>query len=120
MPGGGDTVAMTSVVDGQCHRVTHDALALGIAEGHGVYEAMCGRRLMPAAMICADGPSCPRCGLVTHARRILPDLVLDPSVHRRRHRRPGWLRRTLTRRRTVASPAAPIQAGPRSTTGTCH
>lgn len=106
MPGAPDTVTMTSIADGQCHRITCDAVAVGISQRRGVYRAVCGARVIPIPMICMDGPSCIPCEMVIHAHRVLAGAMLNSPVHRCRHRRPGWLRQILPARRR-AHPRTP-------------
>jgi len=96
-------VRMTTIADGQCHRVTGDAVAVGITARSGIYQAVCRRRVRPTAMICADGPSCQWCELAMRARRILLNGVRESSVRRRRHRRPGWLYGILAPRRRASA-----------------
>ncbi|MGH3564509.1 MAG: hypothetical protein ACRDRH_00460 [Pseudonocardia sp.] len=81
---------MTSRLDGRYHRIADDAASAGYAAGDGAFEALCGHRVRPTAMVSPDGPDCPACVAFQPARdrprERRPDLP-------HRHRRPGLLRR---------------------------
>lgn len=56
------TVPMLSVVDGLSHEVQDDRPMLGPAGG--VYIAVCGLRILPAALGCRSDRRCPQCAAV--------------------------------------------------------
>jgi hypothetical protein len=59
--GEGSTISVTCVVDGRCHSVPDEELAIGIAYRGGQYSAVCGHVVMPAPMVAPDGEPCPVC-----------------------------------------------------------
>jgi hypothetical protein len=59
--GGDATIAVTCVVDGRCHSVPDEELAIGIARRGGQYAAVCGHVITPAPMVAPDGELCPAC-----------------------------------------------------------
>lgn len=82
------TIPITCYVDRRAHEVTDENIAAGRRSGH--YEALCGYRVIAAAMAAPVGRPCRECVAVVVAAR-------SPAVpaRRGRHRRPGWLRRIL-------------------------
>lgn len=58
---GGSTISVTCVVDGRCHSVPDEELAIGIARRGGQYFAVCGHVVTPAPMVAPDGEPCPGC-----------------------------------------------------------
>ncbi|MGH3869887.1 MAG: hypothetical protein ACRDQ4_28060, partial [Pseudonocardiaceae bacterium] len=82
------TIPITCYFDRRAHEVTDENIVAGRRAGH--YEALCGYRVVAAAMAAPVGRSCPECVAVVVAAR-------SPAVpaRRGRHRRPGWLRRIL-------------------------
>lgn len=83
--------------DGLDHLVYDDDMgrAISSADADG-FRALCGRMILPAPMVCAPLPMCPRCV----ARRRLA-CHEQPPVHRARgtrmarHRSPGFVRKLL-------------------------
>ena len=59
--GGGATISVTCVMDGRCHSVPDEELAIGIAHRGGQYAAVCGHVITPAPMVAPDGDLCPGC-----------------------------------------------------------
>jgi hypothetical protein len=59
--GGGSTISVTCVMDGRCHSVPDEELAIGIAHRGGQYSAVCGHIVTPAPMVAPDGELCPVC-----------------------------------------------------------
>lgn len=70
---------VTSVRDGLEHLVTDEAMTIGNPDR---YLALCGHRVLAAALVCPPGPPCPTCVAVRSA-----DAAGD-----RRHRRTAWSR----------------------------
>ncbi|MHA6619786.1 hypothetical protein [Pseudonocardia sp. DLS-67] len=59
--GNGSTISVTCVMDGRCHSVPDEELAIGIARRGGQYSAVCGHVVTPAPMVAPDGDLCPAC-----------------------------------------------------------
>jgi hypothetical protein len=59
--GAGSTISVTCVLDGRCHSVPDEELAIGIARRGGHYAAVCGHVVTPAPMVAPDGELCPMC-----------------------------------------------------------
>ncbi|GAA0898814.1 hypothetical protein GCM10009559_62060 [Pseudonocardia zijingensis] len=55
------TISVTCVMDGRCHSVPDEELAIGIAHRGGQYSAVCGHVVTPAPMVAPDGDLCPHC-----------------------------------------------------------
>ncbi len=55
------TISVTCVLDGRCHSVPDEELAIGIAQRGGQYSAVCGHVVTPAPMVAPDGDLCPSC-----------------------------------------------------------
>lgn len=68
---GGTTISVTCVIDGRCHSVPDEELAIGIAHRGGQYSAVCGHVVTPAPMVAPDGDLCPACAErdASHRRR---------------------------------------------------
>jgi hypothetical protein len=68
---GGTTISVTCVIDGRCHSVPDEELAIGIAYRGGQYSAVCGHVVTPAPMVAPDGDLCPVCAErdASHRRR---------------------------------------------------
>jgi hypothetical protein len=81
------TTAITCGVDGLAHEVTDENMAAGRHAGR--YQALCGYRVLAAAMAAPIGRPCSRCTAVLEARQP------TGTAWRPRHRRPGWLWRIL-------------------------
>ncbi|MDQ3885726.1 MAG: hypothetical protein M3308_01595 [Actinomycetota bacterium] len=62
------TTPVTSVADGRSHRVTDDAYAAGWAARNGRYVALCGHRVVAAALVCPPGPDCYGCAAAAGVR----------------------------------------------------
>lgn len=58
---GNPTISVTCVMDGHCHSVPDEELAIGITHRGGQYAAVCGHVVTPAPMVAPDGVRCPRC-----------------------------------------------------------
>jgi hypothetical protein len=82
------TIPITCYIDRRAHEVTDENIAAGRHFGH--YEALCGYRVIAAAMAAPIGRPCPECVAVVVAAR-----APAAPARRGRHRRPGWLRRIL-------------------------
>jgi hypothetical protein len=69
--GGSTTISVTCVIDGRCHSVPDEELAIGIAQRGGQYSAICGHVVTPAPMVAPDGELCPACAErdTSHRRR---------------------------------------------------
>lgn len=69
--GGSSTISVTCVLDGRCHSVPDEELAIGIAYRGGQYSAVCGHVVTPAPMVAPDGELCPACAErdASHRRR---------------------------------------------------
>jgi hypothetical protein len=78
------TIPITCYFDHRAHEVTDENIAAGRHTGH--YQALCGYRIVAAAMAAPVGRPCPECIAVLIASRPRP----GP-----RHRRAGWLWRIL-------------------------
>ncbi|MBA3575575.1 MAG: hypothetical protein H0W37_11585 [Pseudonocardiales bacterium] len=50
------TTPVTSATDGRTHRIADDAYLAGLVAGSGRYTALCGRRVVAAALVCPPGP----------------------------------------------------------------
>lgn len=61
VPAGDSTISVTCVLDGRCHSVPDEELAIGIARRGGQYAAVCGHVVTPAPMVAPDGELCPAC-----------------------------------------------------------
>ena len=82
------TIPITFYFDHRAHEVTDENIAAGRRAGH--YQALCGYRVIAAAMAAPVGRPCPECVAVLLASR--------PSTgpaRRGRHRRLGWLGRIM-------------------------
>jgi hypothetical protein len=90
------TIPITCYIDHRAHEVTDENTATGRRTGH--YEALCGYRVIAAAMAAPVGRPCPECTAVLVASR----LPTRPARHGRHHR-PGWLRRILRLSRAARS-----------------
>lgn len=89
------SIPVTSAADGRCHRIADDAYTAGFAERKGRYTALCGHRVLAAAMVCPPGPDCHGCAAAAAAATVTPR-----PAGRGRHRRgthPGRHRRGSTR-----------------------
>ncbi len=82
------TIPITCYVDRRAHEVTDENTAAGRRTGY--YEALCGYRVIAAAMAAPVGRPCPECTAVLVASRP----PTRPARHGR-HRHPGWLWRIL-------------------------
>ena len=72
---------VTSGADGRCHRVADDAYTAGLTARSGRYTALCGHRVVAAALVCPPGPDCQGCAAAAA-------IVVTPHPTRRgRHRR---------------------------------
>ena len=83
------TTPVTSSIDGRCHQVTDDAYTTGLTTRSGRYTALCGHRVLAAALVCPPGPDCWGCAATAAA-------LTPHPVSRGRHRRgthPGRHRR---------------------------
>ena len=76
------TTPVTSGADGRCHRVADDAYTAGLVARSGRYTALCGHRVVAAALVCPPGPDCQGCAAVAAAVAVTP----HPTT-RGRHRR---------------------------------
>jgi hypothetical protein len=96
------TIPITCYFDRRAHEVTDENIAAGRRAGH--YQALCGYRVIAAAMAAPVGRPCPDCVAVLVASR-------PPTgpARRGRHRRPGWLRRILHPSR-VTGAGGPVRA----------
>ncbi|MDQ3988185.1 MAG: hypothetical protein M3291_03120 [Actinomycetota bacterium] len=85
-PIGSRTTPVTSVADGRCHRVADDAYAVGWAAHSGRYVAVCGHRVVAAALVCPPGPDCYGCaaaaGVQCHIGRGRHRRGARPGRHR--------------------------------------
>jgi hypothetical protein len=59
--GASPTISITCVMDGRCHSIPDEELAIGIARRGGQYSAVCGHVVTPAPMVAPDGELCPAC-----------------------------------------------------------
>ncbi|MBV9161578.1 MAG: hypothetical protein JO281_08515 [Pseudonocardiales bacterium] len=93
------TIPITCGVDGLAHEVTDENTAAGRHTGH--YEALCGYRVVAAAMAAPVGRPCTRCTAVLVAAH-------QPTspARRGRHRWHGWLWRMLHPGRSVRASIA--------------
>lgn len=83
------TVPMISAVDELSHQVQDDRAMLGAAAG--VYIAVCGLSVLPAALGCRSDRSCPRC--ITVCQLASPATGLGSTSRRATRRRAAqWLR----------------------------
>lgn len=83
------TVSMISAVDGLSHQVQDDRPMLGPAGG--VYRAVCGLEVLPAALGSRSDRPCPRC--VAVCRLASPTAGLGSTSRRATRRRVAqWLR----------------------------
>lgn len=73
---------VTSLADGRCHWVADDAYTAGLASRSGRYTALCGHRVVAAALVCPPGPDCRGCAAVA-ARAVA---VTPHPTRRGRHR----------------------------------
>ncbi|MCA1674102.1 MAG: hypothetical protein LC799_18525 [Actinobacteria bacterium] len=73
------TTPVTSVADGRCHRVGDGAYTTGLAARRGRYTALCGHRVVAAALVCPPGPDCRECAAAA--------AVTPHPTRRGRHRR---------------------------------
>lgn len=96
------TIPLTCVQDGCCHLVGDDQMAAGRRARTGRFLALCGYTVTAAPMVYPAGRPCAECAAQPapssgdRARRL--------GGH---HRRPGPLRRMLTRRAVPTTPTAP-------------
>jgi hypothetical protein len=94
------TIPITCYYDRRAHEVTDENIAAGRRSGH--YEALCGYRVIAAAMAAPAGRPCPECVAVLVAAR-----SLAVPARRGRHRRLGWLSRVMR----------PVRSGSLATAG---
>ena len=90
---------ITSSTDHREHAIADEALAVGVAQGCGIYQAMCGAAVTPAALTTPPGRRCqPCCAEFT-----------DPHRPQNRRSRVAILRRHGPRRarKTVRKQPAP-------------
>lgn len=87
---------MTSSLDGRDHLLSQQATTAGLAAGHGEYTALCGRRVLAAALVTPPGPTCLDCETALHR-------AATTSSSRMSHRRQGWVARLLYRHAPRAS-----------------
>lgn len=87
-------VWVTSVTGEADHAVTDDDMGAAITEGTGLYPALCGGQIVPAAMTAPPARVCGRCAAVIRARFLFSQP--RPSVTGR-HRRRGALARLFGR-----------------------
>jgi hypothetical protein len=87
-------VWVTSVTGDADHAVTDDDMGAAVAEGTGVYPALCGRRIVPAAMTAPPERVCARCADVIWARFLFSRPQFSETG---RHRKRGALARLLGR-----------------------
>lgn len=66
---GGSWVELTAADDGRSHLVAQRAYAEGLAAGTGRYRTLCGRTVLPTALITAPGPACRSCRDAVRATR---------------------------------------------------
>ena len=76
------TTPVTSGADGRCHRVADDAYTTGLVARSGRYTALCGHRVVAAALVCPPGPDCQGCAAAAATVAVTP----HPTT-RGRHRR---------------------------------
>ena len=76
------TTPVTSGADGRCHRVADDAYTTGLVARSGRYTALCGHRVVAAALVCPPGPDCQGCAAAAAAVAVTPH-----ATTRARHRR---------------------------------
>lgn len=88
------TVWVTSLEHGVDHAVTDEEMAAAMADGRE-FATVCGTTMLPAPMVCASRPPCPRCVLFLRARAQLRDLAARMACPR--HRRPTLVARLLHR-----------------------
>ncbi|MGB8198944.1 MAG: hypothetical protein WCF33_04485 [Pseudonocardiaceae bacterium] len=96
------TIPITCYFDRRAHEVTDENIAAGRQSGH--YQALCGYRVIAAAMAAPVGRPCPDCVAV-----LVASLPPTCPARRGRHRRPGWLRRILHPSR-VTGAGGPVRA----------
>ncbi|HYZ08431.1 MAG TPA: hypothetical protein VE709_07575 [Pseudonocardiaceae bacterium] len=94
---------VTSTADARDHLLNEQATTAGLVAGHGEYTALCGRRVVAAALVSPRGSTCLDCETALHRAT---------TVSTTSHRRRGWVARLLHRR-------AP-RAGSRSATTRSH
>ena len=92
------TIPITCCADGLAHEVTDENVAAGRHAGH--YQALCGYRVVAAAMVAPVGRPCTRCTAVLVAAQ-----PTTGPARRSRHRRPGWLWRMLHPGRSAGADA---------------
>ncbi|MDQ4033810.1 MAG: hypothetical protein M3332_16840 [Actinomycetota bacterium] len=85
--------AMTSFLDGRAHLLNEQATTAGLAAGHGEYIALCGRRVVAAALMAPPGPTCLNCETALHRATT----TTGTTSHRRRAPLAQWLRRPVPR-----------------------
>ncbi|MCO1577701.1 hypothetical protein M8C13_18255 [Crossiella sp. SN42] len=83
------TTWVTSRVEAVDHAVTDEDMAAGIADGKGIYRAVCGARVVAALLEEPPHTRCLRCQTYVWARATLRDMDLDNPGPRRS--RPGLL-----------------------------
>lgn len=87
-------VWITSVTGDADHAVTIDDMGAVVAEGTGLYPALCGRRILPAAMTAPPARVCTGCAAVIRARLLFSQPRFGETG---RHRKPGALARLFGR-----------------------
>jgi len=93
-----------TTVDGHDHAVSDEEVVAGM----GIYQTLCGARILPAPLVAPPEPRCAACLGSAHAPARVPVIatpahrVSDPVADRRRQRRRGpvarWATSTLRRR----------------------
>lgn len=74
------------------HAVSDDAMAAGITNDRGEYDAVCGARFLVAALIMPPAPVCPRCAALLRAYAAPPAGAHHPKHARRNRWRMPWRR----------------------------
>ncbi|MDQ4031021.1 MAG: hypothetical protein M3332_01615 [Actinomycetota bacterium] len=85
---------VTSAVDGRAHLLSQQAATEGLVAGHGEYTALCGRRVLAAALATPPGPTCLDCETALHRAT-----TTTGTSHRRRGPLAQLLRRRFARTR---------------------
>lgn len=96
---------MTSTLDGRDHLLSQQATTAGLAAGHGEYTALCGRRVVAAALVTPPGPTCLDCETALHRAT---------TTSTTSHRRSGWVARLLHRRAARAGSRSATAGSPRA------
>jgi hypothetical protein len=82
-------------LDGQDHAVRDENV---VGARSGIYEALCGKRLLPASSFAAPKPPCRRCGAYVLANvrmRSEQNRIGTPPAGPRRHCRTSWWKRAF-------------------------